>query len=69
MDENVTVRVTVELPRNQYEEDFTVERSTWEGMTELQQADYVDKELSPIALANAGVGGNYRLVNGDEDDD
>jgi hypothetical protein len=68
MTENVTVRVTVELPRNQYEEDFTVERSTWDAMTELQQADYVDKELFPVALSNAGVGGNYKVVDGNEDD-
>lgn len=56
MDENVTVR-------------GTVERSVWDAMTELQQADYIDKELFPLALPNAGVGGSYKVVNGDKDDD
>jgi hypothetical protein len=60
----ITVRVSIEVPRGQgYSEDFPVPREQWESMTEAQQADYVDRELYPQALANSGVGGSYTVVD------
>jgi hypothetical protein len=64
--EEVTIRVTVEWPRHEYDEDFTVDRAKWDAMTEDQQQLYVDTELYPVALSNAGVGGSYKVVAEDE---
>lgn len=67
--DTVTIRVTIEMPRNEYTEDFHEDRATWEAMTEEEQEKLVDTEFYPVALANAGIGGSYKVVDGDEDDD
>lgn len=68
-EKDVKIRVTVELPRSEYTEDFYLDRATWEAMTEEEQATYVDTEFYPTALSNAGIGGSYEVVDSDEDDD
>ena len=63
---DVTIRVTIELPRNEYTEDFYVERAKWESLTEDEQEKLVDTEFYPVALSNSGVGGSYKVIDGDE---
>jgi len=66
--EDVTIRVTIEMPRNEYTEDFYVDRAKWEAMTEDQQEKLVDTEFYPVALSNAGVGGSYAVVDDEATD-
>jgi hypothetical protein len=63
---DVTIRVTIEMPRNEYTEDFYVDRAKWESLTEDEQEKLVDTEFYPVALSNSGVGGSYRVVATDE---
>jgi hypothetical protein len=60
--EDVTIKVSIEWPRGEYDEDFYVDRAKWEAMTEAEQERYVDTECYPVALSNAGVGGSYKVV-------
>lgn len=59
----VTIRVTIELPRDEYAEDFYVDRAKWDAMTEEQQERHVDTELYPVALSNSGIYGSYKVVD------
>ena len=68
-EKDVLIRVTIEMPRNEYTEDFYLDRAKWESMTEDEQEKLVDTEFYPIALSNAGIGGSYTVVDEDEDDD
>lgn len=63
MNETVTIRVTIEIPRDEYVEDFYVDRAKWEAMTEDEQEKLVDTEFYPVALSNAGIGGSYKVVS------
>jgi hypothetical protein len=66
--DDVTIRVTIEIPpRNEYTEDFYVDRAKWEAMTEDEKEDHFSKELFPTALSNSGVGGSYTLVENEDD--
>jgi hypothetical protein len=61
-EKDVTIRVTIEMPRQEYTEDFYIDRAEWEAMSEDEQATYVDTEFYPTALSNAGIGGSYEVV-------
>jgi hypothetical protein len=61
--ETVTIRVTIEIPRDEHVEDFYVDRAKWEAMTEGEQEKLVDTEFYPVALSNAGIGGSYEVVD------
>lgn len=63
--DSVTIRVTIEIPRDEYEEDFYVDRAKWDAMTEEEREKYVDTECYPVALSNAGIGGSYKVVDQD----
>lgn len=63
-EKDVTIRVTIEIPRNEYFEDFYVERAKWEAMTEEEKGLLVDKEFYPVALSNSGVYGSYKVIDG-----
>lgn len=63
---DVTVRVTIEIPRDEYVEDFSVNRSKWEAMTEEEQGELVDTEFYPVALSNSGVNASFKVVDGKE---
>lgn len=67
-EKDVTIRVTIEMPRNEYTEDFYVDRAKWEAMTQDEQEKLVDTEFYPVALSNSGVGGSYEVVDGEATD-
>jgi hypothetical protein len=60
---DVTIRVTIEMPRNEYTEDFYVDRAKWEAMTEDEQEKLIDTEFYPVALSNSGVYGSYKVID------
>ena len=67
--DDVTIRVSVEWPRGEYDEDFYIPRAEWDAMTESEREKYVDTECYPVALSNAGIGGSYKVVNESEASD
>jgi hypothetical protein len=64
--DDVTIRVSVEWPRGEYDEDFYVDRAKWDAMTEDEREKYVDTQCYPVALSNAGIGGSYKVVDEEE---
>jgi hypothetical protein len=62
-EKDVTIRVTIEIPRNEYVEDFYVERAKWDALTTEEQEKLVDTEFYPVGLSNSGVYGSYKVID------